>query len=341
MDRKEGRLKLRLDSVDDLWTLRNLVQVGDLATADTYRTAEGADDKIRSEKSAKKRMRLGVRVQDVEWHDFADHLRIHGVIEAGAQDHGRHHTLVFKGEQEELEIQKPEGIQAWHLEQLKEAEAATGAAAAIVLSIDDSEAQLSVLRAYGIQHLGSIAATGQGKRHIDKDAKTQYYDEVVRALAALRRDHEPLLVVGPGWWRTEFIEYAAKQHGLVDGAQSEGTGQAGRAGVQEAISRGLVERIAQEGRVGNEAAKVEEVFIRMATDGLVAYGPAEVRDAVDVGAAEELLIADTAARSGDHDELLKAADMARCKVHVVATGHDAGARLAAIGGVAALLRFKT
>ncbi len=49
-----------------MWTLRNLIRAGDLVTASTYRTAETSTDKLRAEKAEKKRLTLGVRVQDVD-----------------------------------------------------------------------------------------------------------------------------------------------------------------------------------------------------------------------------------------------------------------------------------
>ena len=37
---EEGRVKLRIDSLDDLWHLRELASPGDVAAALTWRTAE-------------------------------------------------------------------------------------------------------------------------------------------------------------------------------------------------------------------------------------------------------------------------------------------------------------
>ncbi len=345
-DVRTGTLKLQVDTLDDLWTLRNLVQPGDLVTASTHRTAEGSDDKIRAEKLEKKPMTLGVRVADVEWHDFADMLRIHGVIETGPQDLGRHHTLTFRDDRSNLTIQKKAGrLHLWHLDLVKEAVDATKRPQVLLLAIDDTEAQFGQLASHGLRLLGSLPAGGQGKRFDPKAgaaAKKRFYDEVLKSLQSFRTDAAtPLLVVGPGWWREEFIEHAqTKDPGVMQGARTDGTSQGGAAGLREALQRGVVEQVARDHRVQDETRLVDEVMARIAKgDGTVAYGPAEVEQAIDAGAAEELMLTDQSVRDGAFPRVVDAAERTRCRVRIVSTGHDAGERLQRMGGVAALLRF--
>jgi len=92
-DLKHGEIKLVPENLDDIWHLYNIIDENDLVRAVTFRTDEQKDDKIRSKKSEKKRMKLGIRVSEVKFHEFSDRLRIHGTIEEGPQDLGSFHTL--------------------------------------------------------------------------------------------------------------------------------------------------------------------------------------------------------------------------------------------------------
>lgn len=339
-DTRAGLLKLRIDSLDDLWTLRSLIQKGDLVTASTTRSAEEQGDRLRDGKAEKKRMTLGVRVQSVEWHEFADHLRAHGLIETGPQDLGKHHTLVFKDDRTECTLQKPGPLMQWQLQLLKEAEAETGKPQALLLAIDDSEAQFGQLASYGLRFLGNLPAGGQGKRFKgNEQAKTQFYDEVLKSLKTQRVDNVPVLVVGPGWWREEFIAHALAKDPQLTGFQTEGTSQGGRAGLQEALKRGLVQQVARNHRVQQETEWVEQVLVGIATEKPVAYGPQEVELAVSAGAVETLLMTDQCIREQTHPGVEAAAEATRTALHVVSTSHDAGEQLQRMGGVAALLRF--
>jgi protein pelota len=343
LDVGEGLLHLQLDTLDDLWALRNLVARGDLVTADTQRTAEAPADKLRDAKMPKRAMRLGVRAESVEWHDFDDHLRVLGPIETGPQDHGRHHTLVLRADGMDVVIQKRGPLSPWHLRQAKEAVAATQVPQVVLLAIDDTEAQFALLKSYGVQLLGSLPAGALGKRFAGAEsAKLAFYDEALKTLLAVRPDPTtPALVIGPGWWREEFIEHVRrKAPAAAQGLMTEGTAHGGRTGVHEAVRNGLVERVSRDHRVGRETQLVEEMLARIAKgDGTVAYGAADVARAVEAGAAETVLASDAAVRTGEHEDLLRRADAARADVVIVSGGHDAGVRLHRMGGLAALLRY--
>ncbi|MCX6668063.1 MAG: mRNA surveillance protein pelota, partial [Euryarchaeota archaeon] len=87
-DLRHGEIKLMPENLDDIWHLYNIIDEGDLVRGMTFRTNEQKDDKIRSKKAEKKRMKLGIRVKEVNFHEFSDRLRILGIIEEGPQDLG-------------------------------------------------------------------------------------------------------------------------------------------------------------------------------------------------------------------------------------------------------------
>ncbi|MGQ0536189.1 MAG: mRNA surveillance protein pelota, partial [Methanobacteriota archaeon] len=124
------------------------------------------------------------------------------------------------------------------------------------------------------------------------------------------------------------------------GATIEGTGQAGLAGVQEAIRRGMVDRIQKDARVVQETQLVEELLSRIAASGTAAYGPREALAAIEAGAAQTVLVTDELVRRGEGEAFLVAAKSSDARSFVVSTSHEAGAKLASLGGVGVLLRYQ-
>jgi protein pelota len=70
-----------------------------------------------------------------------------------------------------------------------------------------------------------------------------------------------------------------------------------------------------------------------------------VENAAKMGAIEKLMLADVTLRDTDEqqrlklEELMREAEKRGANVTVISTEHEAGAKLLALGGIAALLRF--
>ena len=341
-DTREQLIRVRPDSLDDLWTLEQLVESGDLATALTFRAPEEArSDAARAGKVEKRPMHLGVRVESVEFHEFSNRLRILGTIEEGPQDHGQHHTLNIEP-LTELAVRKPR----WkdhHLQLLKEAVDATQQPRVVFVAIEENEATVALLRQYGVSKVADILGHASGKQYASdsKAAREAFFDEVLTAVREARPENAPLLVVGPGFTKDAFLAHGRnRMPDVVKGAAVEPTGQAGMTGIHEALKRGAVDRIAKESRVARDTQLVEQVLTAIAKDEAVAYGPREVERALDMGAVETLLVTDKLVREGRADPWLTAAKGQGGAAHIVSTSHEAGLKLAGLTGVAALLRYR-
>jgi protein pelota len=336
-----SRVKLRVDTLDDLWHLHELARPGDVATALTWRTAEletkGAE---RAGKAEKRAMTLAVRVERVEWDAFSNRLRLLGPIVEGPQDVGSYHTLVVEPGTE-VALQKPRGFRAHDWERVEEAVAATQRPLVAFLAIEENEAVVALLRQYGVQRMAEVFGHQAGKQYATSRAEEEaFFEEVAMALRDYRPENAPLLVLGPGFAKERFLAWArAKQPAAVKGAAVEATGQAGMAGVHEALRRGSVERVAKDSRVARETALVERFLEALGKGGLVAYGAEEVRRALDLGAADVVLVADRLVRDGPGVAFLEQARATGAAGHVISTLHDAGQRFDALGGVGALLRY--
>lgn len=341
-DKESGSARLRVDSLDDLWHLRELVEPGDVAIALTWRTADveskGAERQGKAEKRA---MTLGVKVESVEYADFSNRLRLLGPIVEGPQDLGSYHTITVEPPLE-VTLRKVRGWRPHHEARLQEAVAATGKPLVALLAMEDNEAVVAVLRQYGVQKMADVVGHVSGKRYAPtKGEEDAFFDEILLALRDYRPEGAPLLVLGPGFAKERFLQYArGKQPDLVKGAALEATGQAGMAGIHEALKRGTVERVSKDQRVARETALVERLMESIAKDGPVAYGEADTRRALEAGAAEELLVVDRLVREGPGEALLDLGRATGAISHVISTTHEAGKRFEALGGVGALLRYR-
>jgi len=340
-DLKHGEISLIPENLDDIWHLYNIVDEGDLVRAVSFRTDEQKDDKKRSKKAEKKRMKIGLRVTEVKFHEFSDRLRIHGNIEEAPQDLGSFHTLNIDADKmDKINIIKDQ----WKDHQLKRIDEAVKQSQAAILtfvSLDEDTATVAILRHSGVQWIADIDSKRSGKMFESVDTTKEYFGEILFVVKTNKKKDTILVIVGPGFTKDHFINYGKeKEPQLFEKFIAHGTGQAGMNGIHEAIKTGVVKQITKENRVVFETTLIEKLFEEIKKSGLATYGIEEVKNAILNGAVERLLITDVLVRRTEGEDLLKIAKQTNSEFTIINTQHEAGKKMEGLGGVAALLRYK-
>ncbi len=336
---REGEIAVTAETLDDLWHLKYIIEKGDMVFALTKRKADTASDKIRPEKIEKVKVRLGIRVEELEFHKFANRLRVHGPIEHG-MDAGSYHTLNI-----ELGTNLSIFKEHWkndQLQRIKDAEEAGKRPKVVIVAVEEGDADIGFVRHYGIEVYSHIRQSS-GKR--ETSLRDEFFKEIVEQLRHAVPEDASIVVAGPGFTKDDFMKYFRDaQKDLASKALTEDTSMIGMSGFQEVLRRGAVDRIMQESRIARESTLMEELIKEISMDGKAAYGLADVRNALDFGAVETLLIADETLREGREkgniDRLLLEVEQAQGKVVVFSTAFEPGEKLHKLGGIAALLRFK-
>ncbi|MHB8584444.1 MAG: mRNA surveillance protein pelota [Thermoplasmatota archaeon] len=339
-DPTTGEVRLRPDTVDDLWHLSHVIAPGDVVVARTWRAPEEATkDKLRAGKVEKQAMTFAIRVEQVELQAENQRLRLLGVIIEGPQEHGAHHTLNIEP-RGEVGLRKERWSDSDRA-RIEDAIASSKRPILTILAIESDEATIAAVRPMGLAKVAEIFGHVSGKRYgtDPKVAKEEFYAETLEAV--MRHVGEgPLLVVGPGFWKDEFVEFGRNHESSFPAAvRVEPTGQAGMTGVTEAIRRGAVDRFEGERRAADEIRLVEEFLEALGRDDPATYGEAQVEAALDAGAVSLLLVADDRVR-GSGERLLEKARRVRAEAFVVNAKSESGRKLVALGGFAALLRYR-
>ena len=245
-------------------------------------------------------------------------------------------------------IQKPRWKEH-HIERLKEAVEASKRARVMIVVIDDGEADMAIIREYGVEILKGIRYNLGGKRYSTnrESEEKKFFHDVAKSMEEIisREGIERAIVAGPGFVKEDFYKFLRENYPeLAKKVVIEDTSVTGRTGIYEVIRRGTVDRVYHENRVAKEVQLVEKVLENVArNNGLAAYGLREVEEAVNYGAVETLLVLDELLK-GEHrekiEELMDAVRYSRGEVVVVSSEHEGGDKLRALGGLAALLRFR-
>ena len=346
-DEKEGIVEIVPETLDDLWHLSHIVEIGDNASSKTTRRIQdNTGDKIRSDRGVKKTFYLGLDIENVSFHLFTGKLRLTGVITRGPEDLiplGSHHTL-------EVKLNTPITIKKerwpkWAIKRLNQAIEASKKLSAIIVVLEDDTATLGLMRQFGIEYYGPIKGDVSGKRIVDKNRQkniVQFYEKVVESIEKFD-SIQNIIIAGPGFVKNDFYDYLKDKHSdLAKISIIEPTGSGGRNGISEVLKKGTVEKLTSENRVALEMGAVDNLLTEIAKNSSkVVYGLRETKNAINLGAVSQLLILDTKVASENMGDAMDMVENMKGDVMVISSEHEGGKQLESLGGMAAILRYES
>ncbi|MVT12881.1 MAG: mRNA surveillance protein pelota [Euryarchaeota archaeon] len=329
----EKYLRLLITNIDDLWFLSNFIEKDDIVLGTTFRKSEDRSDSIRSKKGERIRIEVGIEVEDLEFQEFTDRLRIRGKIKIGPEEYIGHYQSLNFSPGDEIEIIKRE-ISKKMIEELERSEKRSSQA--LFISIDDESATLALLRDYGIQVLAEIRLSRQSK---EMEGEETNYDEVIKKVLQYWNENMPIFVIGPGFFKENFIKRIEDQR-IKKSIITLDTSYAGEKGIYEALRSGALEKIMKDFRVGEEVKLVSLFLEEIGKEGKYAYGIEETKKYAEMGAVDTLLILDTKIKDDDFRRVMDIVEENGGNVKIISSHHEYGKILKNFGGIGAILRYK-
>jgi protein pelota len=351
MNLKRGFAKVIPETLDDLWHLYNIIYKDDEVYARTTREMKPDEKYARPRRGERVPVFLGVKAEKIGWDKLLGRLRVHGIICETREDGpvGAHHTLNI-ALNKPLTIVKRKKWARHHVERLEKARRASENPITIV-AIDDEGYAVATTAQYGVEI--EVEERIKLPSKLEAEKRSAAIKEYFRkASSSIRRiwtvKKSPIAIIGVGFVKngfTKFLENEAKDiaQEVVD-VKSVNNG--GVAGIYEALRSGVLLKAMKNMRIVEETRIVEEVLKRLGkNESNVAYGFKHVKGVSELGAVETMVLADSLLRKGSDEKrlllekLMTNVEQKGGKVMIVSTEHEAGAKLTALGGIAALLRF--
>lgn len=335
---------------DDFWHLYNIIYKNDEVYAYTTREIKVDEKYGRPKRGERIPVFLGVKVENVNWDRLLGRLRVHGTICEAPETvpTGAHHTL-------NITLNTPITIvkKDWPKHQLERLEKAskTSEKPIIIVSIDDEGYAIATTAQYGIEEKVEERVKLPGKLEADKRsaATNEYFRKTLNSLRQIwTATRSPITIIGVGFIKNDFARFLENE--AADIARSvtdiKSVNSGGIAGIYEALRSGVLLKTMKKLRIAEETEVIEEILKRLGkAEANVTYGLDEVEKAADLGAIEKLALADIILREYDDEkrllieEIMTIVEQKGGTIIVISTEHEAGKKLLALGGIAALLRF--
>ncbi len=343
---KKGEIKIKVDNLDDLWYISQIVDSKDLIKGKTLRKIKIGDDNPNSNKKVvRKPVFMEISAEKVEFSKTTSILRITGKIKSGPEDVplGTYHTFNIE-ENTEFTIIKERWL-CFQLDKIEEAVAGSKSKILMVI-FDREEAHFAIIKNYGYDYLSSIKGDVQKKGN-DEKKSGNFYEEIIKQIKSYDERYKltGIIVSSPAFWKDEF-QKSLKDDVLKKKIIFASCSTVGKKAFDELLRRDEVKTALKTERASKEISIVEKLLDNISQDGKAAYGLKEVALAVESGAVETLIVTDSLiwkAREEENfqeiEKLLKDTEKAKGKVMIISREHEGGKKLDGLGGIGAILRF--
>jgi protein pelota len=340
---KHGFCSLLVESPDDLWTLRRLIEKGDTLITRSSRVLKKEDEYSRPDRGERIRVTISLVVEAVSLDRSVARLRVRGRIREATDDSisraGSHSVSISPGHG--LTLQK-EHWTPLHTEILNSARKI--GRRFLLVAIDRREAGIGLLSG---SHLSIVAAlesgaSGKGSKEVSLEP---FLTKVVGIVKGEVKPKDVIAVAGPGHTKLELANLLSSDEELRRSlAVIEGFDLAGNDGVRSLMKADAFQKVASDSVLVEVQSIVNEAIRRLSRgDPRVAYSFPHVRDAAALGAVESCVTSDDVFSQGvDEGEvvsMLNALEARGGKVYMVDSSLEFGKQVSSFGGVIALLRY--
>ncbi|MBI5635615.1 mRNA surveillance protein pelota [Candidatus Micrarchaeota archaeon] len=341
-DRKSGLLKIWPQSSEDLWHLQKVLCPNDVVSGHSTRRFKAERGNERGDSGEKKHVFLTIKLSNVEFSENANKLRLTGKILSGTPEEfvsvGEHHTIDIEvGAQ--VAVQKtPSAYEKYVLES---AAKKSKKPKALIVAVEEKTAAFYELSALGLKKLFELenSASKRDKESFDELEK-KFNSQLLTAIG--EKNPPAIALIGPGFAKDAFKRFAQNQNPALSKKMFlEHAHGVLPSDVNHLLKTGLLEKMLGEQQYATQLAELEEFKKSIGrNDGLYAYGFADVKKAVELAAADKILVLDELMRKDDKTQrLLELAEKTKAALVVMESDNDAGKQFAGFQ-IACRLRYK-
>ncbi len=203
----------------------------------------------------------------------------------------------------------------------------------LIIAMDDKEASFGELTENQLHYLFDIKNRNY-KGNVENNK--EYYIDVSKKIEELSQQYDYVVVASPGFYKEYVIKELKKKGIKIISSECSVTGIRG---IREVVKRGVTEKI-REYYILKEENEIMERFLKMLSQesDLVVYGKKEVKNALEYGGVETLIIDEDSLE--ELEEIIEIAQKTSTHIKIISKTNEYYYQLKGFGGVVGILRFK-
>jgi protein pelota len=340
---KQGTCSLIVESPDDLWVLRRLINPGDTIVTKSSRVSKRESEYSRPDRGERISVTIALFVEAVSLDSSVGRLRVRGRITESSDENvtltGSHSVSITPGFGLTLKKQDWTPLDTSILNSAK-----TGRRFLLV-AMDRREAGLGTLGGSHLSILTTIESGASGKGGQQEVDMAPYYGKIIAVLRNSFREGDLIVIAGAGHTKLALANRVSsdsemgKSYVVVEGFDLSGSD-----GVRSLTKFEGFKKVAGDSMLVEVQKIVEDVITRIARgDSKVAYTLARVKAAAEASAVESCVMSDNVfSFNVDEQEVVDTLNMVERKggrVYLCDSSLETGMQVSSLGGVVATLRY--
>jgi len=193
-------IKLKIENIDDLWWLNNLIEEGDLIKTKTYRRKKLED----IGKSQREQVIIKICIEKYDFNGKIIHV-IGRIVESSDEDVPLHTYHSFNISIDDVIIIE-KNFNDYHMEILKEAEKGNFLKQILIVVVDEGTANIALLKDVKVEYF-EISRNIGGKRNIEgrEKRKAEFYAEILNFIDKF--SVYKIIIGGAGFEKENFYEF--------------------------------------------------------------------------------------------------------------------------------------
>jgi protein pelota len=335
------------EDLDDLFTLRRIIEINDTIITDTTRSIKQKSEFSRPDKGERVKIRILLRIETIKFDGTVDRIRIGGTIlnsDNQLVPKGVHHSISIKVD-DMIILEKKQ----WKKIQADILKNSGNDTIYLLISIDIQEAAIALVTGTHVKILpniysGQSGKRFQGSRRINANIES-FFEEIllgIRSVTNLHAQKQMLILFGPGETKRRFFNFLAKEFNEKI-TVLEGIDVAGEDGIFVSLRSTSLKELLKASKIGIVSSMLDKlIYLIHSDDPKSAFGVNEVRNAVNNKSIESLIYSNSILEKLDEGEfidLLNSTEAVGAKIYGVDASTDIGLRVSSLGGIVGLLRF--
>ena len=331
---KESKLVLMINTIDDLWYLKNILDRGDQIITSVFRRQEQNADLNRSKATERKKINIKLNVEKIDFLPYTDNLKILGEILEG-ENSGSHQSVMI-GVDDEITIIKT--LDSGERGFLNEAVENYYKNSIVFVSLDDESCIIALMKSYGIQEIADISSKKSGKDYGSNGEDPGYYKEIIASIKNIKNPAS-IIILGPGFEHTKLYKKIMDDPffngiALHDFPETDN----GKRGIYEFMADKKSGDILKGARLAADEKLIENFLINLNKTGLSIYGYDELVKYSRMNMVEDILISESKFKDTETRKLLNEAT--GINIHVISDYTESGDIIKQFGGYCGILRYK-